>query len=152
MHRALGLLIGLPPALALGGVLWLAAGERAGLALLAHPEPRNSAEAAAVGNAASMLQLLSREQAGTVHTLRPGALSDGIVEATTVEAAMWSRQVELVEVLDTRSTVTSDPGERARLACLALDVDAEDIAVYLVGAVPTCEPGAALLRMRARSD
>jgi hypothetical protein len=152
MRRVLALLVALPPALALGGVLSLAAGERAGFTPLAYPPPRNSAEAAAIGDAASMLQLLLREQPGTMHTLRPGALSDGIVVATTVEAAIWSRLVELVEVLDKQSAVTADRSERASLACLAIDLDADEIATYLVGALPMCEPGAALRRMRARSD
>jgi hypothetical protein len=152
MPRVIGWLIALPPALALGGVLVVGAAERAGFTPLAYPPPSNSAEAAADRNAASMLQLLLRERPGTVHRLRPGALSEGIVVATTAEAALWSRQLEMIQVLDRESAVPTDPDERARLACLALDLGAEDIAAYLVGSVPTCEPGAALLRMRARSE
>jgi hypothetical protein len=151
-RHLVALLLAAPPALALGGVLTVAAAERAGFRLLAPPAPRNSAEAAAVGDAASTLQLLARERPGIVHRLRPGLLSDGIAAATTVEAAVWSRQLELIEVLDDRSLVTADPGGRMALACLAVDVDAEEIALYLAGAEPACEPGAALSRMRARSD
>jgi hypothetical protein len=152
MRRVIGWLIALPPALAVSGVLVVAAAERAGFAPLAYPPPSNSAEAAADKNAASMLQLVSRERPGTIHRLRPGALSDGIVMATTAEAALWSREVEMIQILDRQAAVPTDPDERARLACLALDLGAEAIAVYLVGSVPMCESGAALLRMRARSD
>jgi hypothetical protein len=152
MHRLLAWLLALPPTLALGAVLTLAAGERLGLRPLARPVLRNSAEAAASADAASMLQLMAREPLGTMHTVRPGLLSSGIVKATTVEAAMWSGHVELIEVLDRRAAVTTDPEERASLACLARDIDADAIAVYLAGAVPACEPGAALRRMQARAD
>ena len=71
-------------------------------------------------------------------------------EATTLEASMWSRQLELVQLLD--QAVAFDQEERAELACLAADLEIDDVVEYLApDGIGHCESGKALERVIARS-
>jgi hypothetical protein len=141
----------LPLAVATLVTMLIAAGELAGAAPFARLVPRNSAEAAGMGYAADVIRLLeSGEDPTRVQPLRPEVISSSVTRATTVEAAVWSRQLELVQVLEERGAIT--PAERPALACLADDLDADDVADYLWPAgVDGCEPGAAVEAVEARS-
>ena len=64
---------------------------------------------------------------------------------------MWSREGALVRLLDLRRAIGE--GEiRHHLVCLALDIEAEDVADVLAGDRElSCEPGAALRAVLKRA-
>ena len=142
-----------PLCVAAAGLIWVAAGERAGATPFAGLVARNSAEAAALGRAGDLLRFLRRgEDPHHVYAVRPDVISSAILQATTVEAAMWSRQLELVQLLD-REGVLGDGDERHELACLANDLRVDDVVEYLAPAgIGDCEPGHALERVVARTS
>jgi hypothetical protein len=133
-------------------IAWVAASERVGAYPFAGLAPRNSAEAAALANAADLLRFVrSGEDPHTVYPVRPEVISSAILRATAVEAAMWSRQVEMIALLD-REGFIREGGERASLACLAGDLRLEDIVKYLAPHGPgECPPGQALARVTMRT-
>jgi hypothetical protein len=142
----------IPLAAAILWIAWVVAAERAGATAFSGLVPHNSAEAAGLGRAGELLRFLRHgEDPHRVHPVRPEILSSAILRATTLEAAMWSRQLELIQLLDREGTMT-DPAERAALACLAADLQLDDVAEYL-GARSNggCEPGQALERVVART-
>jgi hypothetical protein len=68
----------------------------------------------------------------------------------SAEAAMWSRQLELVQLLDDQDTITRE--DRSALACLAADLKVEDVAEYLAPeGTGHCVPTQTLERIIARS-
>jgi hypothetical protein len=104
--------------------------------------PLNMAEAAGLGSAADVLRRLGLgEDPRAVLPVRPDVISSSVLRASAVEAAVWSRQVELVKLLDRWGAFEGDG--RSRIGCLARDLQAEDIAAYL-GASDACPPNAAL--------
>jgi hypothetical protein len=136
-------------------MLWLGsvvALERAGSTLSSGIVPRNSAEAAGLGLASELLRFLRQgEDPHHVYDVRAEILSSAVLRATTLEAAMWARQLELIELLD-REGAIADAQERAALACLAADLDIDEVAEYLGAQNGTrCEPGQALERVTART-
>ena len=113
--------------------------------------PRNSAEAAAVGDAAVLLRLLrSGESPLRVHRLRPEIISSDVQFATTLEAAVWSRRIEMIRLLD-REGVIVGRETRGGLACLAADLDLPDVMAYLAPDGVQCVPGEASARVVART-
>ena len=140
-----------PLCAATAGIVLVTAGERAGLAPFAGLEPQNSAEAAGLADAGDVLRFLQKgEDPRQVYTIRPEIISSAVRRATTLEAAMWSRQLELVQLLDRRDAFDQD--ERAALACLGADLRVDDIVEYLApDGTGYCEPGEALERVHARS-
>ena len=123
-----------------------------GVTPFAGPTPRNSAEAAALGRAADlMLFLRSGEDPDRVYQVDPEVISSSVQLATTSEAAMWSRQLALVRLLDAEGAL-HDHETRRRLACLAADLDLDDVAQYLSPAVDHCVPGRALADIVARTS
>jgi hypothetical protein len=141
----------MPLALAMLWITWVAAAERFGTPVFSGVVPRNSAEAAGLGRASELLRFLREgDDPHRVYPVRPEILSSAILEVTTLEAAMWSRQLELIQLLD-RAGVLTDPQERAALACLALDLKLDDIAEYLVPQNSGCDAGRALDKIAART-
>lgn len=130
---------------------WVAAGERAGYAPLAGFTPANAAEAAALGNAVQLARFLRQgEDVHRVHPLRPEVISSAVLRATTLEAAMWSRQVDLVEFLEREGAITA--ADRPGLACLAGDLEIEDVVALLAPqGTASCVPGEAMARVTART-
>jgi hypothetical protein len=143
----------LPMCLATAAVGWVAAGERAGAQPFAGIVPLNSAEAAGLAHAGDVLRLLRLgEDPHAVHAVRPEVISSAILRATTVEAAMWSRQVEMIKLLE-REGVIDGNEERDALACLAADLEIDDVVEHLAPeGVSGCEPGQALARVAARTS
>jgi hypothetical protein len=135
------------------GVLTVAAGECAGTTPFAGVVPRNSAEAAGLGRAAELLRFLEDGQdPHTVYPVRPEILSSAIRRATTVEAAMWSRQVEMIKLLEREGAIDGSD-ERRVLACLAADLQIDDVVEHLAPeGVSGCQPGQALARVAARTS
>jgi len=140
-----------PLCAATGLMVLITVGERSRFSPLAGLVPRNSAEAAGWGRAGDMLRFLRNgENPRQVYDVRPEFISSAVRRATTLEASIWSRQLELVRLLDRAAAF--DLAERAALACLATDLVIEDIVEYLTaGADATCETGQALERVMARS-
>lgn len=141
------------PALAATGVLTLnSLVERRGGLLFAIEPPRNSAEAAALGDAAATIRYLTHgEDPLAVHPIRPDAISSTMRRATTAEAMILSRRSQMLILLEDRG-VLRDPAVRAALACLAADIGQnEAVGLLFASAPPSCEPGAALQRVLARS-
>jgi hypothetical protein len=135
------------------GILSVAAAERRGATPFAGLVPRNSAEAAGLGRAAEVLRFLEDGQdPHAVYPVRPEILSSAILRATTVEAAMWSRQLELIKLLEREGAI--DGGvEREALACLAADLEIDDVVAHLAPqGVSGCAPGQALARVVARTS
>jgi len=106
---------------------------------------RNVAEAAGMGAASEVLRLLGNGEDPTrVLPIRGEIISSSVRQATALEAAIWSRRRELVELLDRRGAIVDAP-TRQHLACLAADLDALDIVEFLSpGRAPGCEHGRAL--------
>ena len=133
-------------------LVWLSAAERVGARPFAGLAPRNSAEAAALANAGELLRFLGRgEDPHAVYPVRPEVISSAILRATTVEAAMWSRQVEMIKLLDREGIIRDD--ERGALTCLAEDLQIEDVVEHLAGegGGNACQPGRALARVASRT-
>jgi hypothetical protein len=142
--------LALPLVAATSWVAWVAGAETLGRRSFAPPPFRNSAEAAAAGDAASMLRLIRMgDDPGRVHPICCELISSQVQYATTLEAALWSRRIDSVRLLDREGAIV-DPGQRRDLACLAADLEIEEAVVYL-GSEPSCVKGAALERVLART-
>ena len=114
---------------------------------------QNIAEAAADGNAAEVLRRMAAgDNLGRVWPVRPEIISSSVPLATGLEAAVWSREGALVRLLDLRHAIGE--GEiRHHLVCLALDIDAEEVADVLAGNRElSCEPGEALRVVLKRAE
>jgi hypothetical protein len=103
---------------------------------------RNVAEAAGMGAASDVLRMLGNgEDPNRVMPVRGEIISSSVKQATALEAAIWSRRLELLELLDRRGAIV-DMQTRRHLACLASDLSATDIAEYLSRhASPDCVRG-----------
>jgi hypothetical protein len=146
--------LAVPPALALVCGLGVAAAERGGARLFAGPSPANLAEAAASGRADDVVRRLrAGEDAFRVYDLRPDVISSSVLRATPAEAAMWSRQLLMIHLLDREGALGDDAARRRELACLASDLELEDVVEYLSpGMPPGCTPQQARDRVVARTS
>jgi len=142
----------MPPVLATAGVVWFSLAEIAGRTPFSSGPPANIAEAAGLGSGAEVLRLLREGHNPTVVlSLSRDVISTTVTRASAVEAAVWSRRVQLVELLD-REGVLADPVQRHTVLCLARDVGVDEIVEYLArtDAAP-CEDGRTLAAVQARS-
>jgi hypothetical protein len=144
--------LALPACAAFAAVLAIAGAERAGRGVLAGAPPSNLAEAAATGRADDVVRRLRRgEDPQRVYDLRPEAISSVVLKATTLEAAIWSRQRLMIELLDREGAIV-DEAHRRELACLAADLDSPDVVEYLSpGGAPGCARGEVFNRVLART-
>ena len=152
LSAALALALMVPVGATTVMIAWVSASERIGAHPFAGLAPQNSAEAAALANAGELLRFMRRgEDPHDVYSVRPEVISSAILRATAIEAAMWSRQVEMVRLLD-REGVIRDGDERALLTCLAADLQIDDVVEYF-GAeqASRCAPGQALGAVTART-
>lgn len=146
---ALAVLV-LPVVTAFAWVGWIAAGERAGINPFSAPPFRNSAEAAAAGDPAGMMRLIRMGDDPTrVHRICCELISSQVQYATTLEAAIWSRRIESIHLLDREGAIIG-ADERRQLACLAADLDMPDASAYLAPG-HTCVRGAAIEQVMART-
>lgn len=124
--------------------------EAGGGSLLAARAPANLAEAAASGRADLVVRLLRQGQrADAVYDVHPDVISSAVRRATALEAAIWSRQLELVELLEREGAIPQT--ERRALACLAGDLGVDDVAEYLGPVDPACVPDEAFNAVVART-
>jgi hypothetical protein len=145
-------LAALPPVLATVGLVWFSANEVSGRLLFSAGRPRNIAEAAGLGTGAEVLRLLrSGADPHVVLPVRPEIISSTITKATGVEAAVWSRKGQLVELFD-REGALAAPDQRHHVLCLARDVGVDEIVAYLAKTdQASCEHGQALAEVQART-
>ncbi|HXE79465.1 MAG TPA: hypothetical protein VNK41_01835 [Vicinamibacterales bacterium] len=144
------LLVAAPPVLVTAVLSAVGIGERFGG--FETYKPRNIAEAAGMAHAGEVLRRLRLgEDPARVQAIRPEIISSSVQRATGLEAAMWSRQKEMIVLLDRAGAIRGEE-TRAALACLAVDLSLPDIAKYLTGdRVVTCKPQQALNRVLART-
>lgn len=140
----------LPPIAALAAVAFFVIADAAGEPPLSYGRLRNIAEAAGLGTASEVIRFLDEGADPTrVLPVREVVISSTIHQISALEAAVWSRQLELVRLLDRRGVILTD--ERARLACLAADLEAEDIREFLVREnQPGCQQKAVQREILAR--
>lgn len=152
VRRATAAAATLPPALAIAAVLAIALTERAGWRLFADAVPANLAEAAAAGRADDVVRRLRLgEDRHRVYSLRPEATHSPLLRATPAEAAIWSRQPLMIELLDREGAIGE--GDRSVLACLAADLDLPEIAGALApDGTEACVPQRARERVLARAS
>jgi hypothetical protein len=109
-------------------------GEMAGAAPFSYQPPRNIAEAAGMGIASETLRFMRQgEDPRQVMRIRPDIISSEITQVTALEAAIWSRRVSLVQMLE-REGAIRDAAVRQYLACLAAQIRDEDLVAELRGA------------------
>jgi hypothetical protein len=142
--------LALPPIVAVVATFGFIAAESRGAAVLSYGPVRNIAEAAGLGSAAEVTRLLTKAQdPAQVMPIRSEIISSSVRHASALEAAIWSRRVELVKLLIVRARISAD--ERNRLACLARDLSASDIAEFLdPGVDATCVSGLVMQSIQAR--
>ncbi len=131
--------------LLVGFVLWDAAGSMP----LTYSPPRNLAEAAGVGSGAAVLRFLrAGEDPNVVAVVRPEIISSAIRRVTPLEAAIWGREIRLLQLLLDQEGVDAD---RQYLACLADALSVEDLVPYLApnGLAP-CDADTLLRQIEAR--
>jgi hypothetical protein len=153
LDRALTLALAVPPCLALACVLSVAVAERSGRPLFAAAPPANLAEAAAMGRGDDVARRLQLgEDPFAVYDLRPEVISSAVRKATVGEAAMWSRQLLMIELLDRADAIVDT--DRLELACLALDLEVDDEIVDLLSTrgPPDCVPQQARDRVLSRTN
>jgi hypothetical protein len=113
---------------------------------------RNLAEAAAMGSVSEVVRFLQAgEDPNTLVEVRPFAISSAIHRVTGLEAAVWHRSAQLIELLD-RTGAIGTGDTRRRLTCLAADLRVEEIVKYLApDGASWCVPGQVIAEIEARS-
>jgi hypothetical protein len=141
-----------PVLVAAGLTAWFVVAEQLELPFAMTRLPANIAEAAADGHAPEVVRRLRfGEDPTRVYPLRDHYISAAVMQATVPEAAMWSRSVELIRLLDREGAIVGEP-ERRELTCLAADLRMPDVVMYLsAGEHVACTPGLALRRLIART-
>jgi hypothetical protein len=114
--------------------------------------PHNIAEAAAMAAPAEVLRRLGfAEDPNRVWPVRRDIISSTVTRVTALEAAVWSRHREMLELLDRRGAIVGAETRR-HLLCLAADVGVPEIVDYLSpGRAPDCARGQALAIVLERS-
>lgn len=113
--------------------------------------PRNIAEAAAMGAPSEVMRLLIGEDPNRVWPVRSEIISSTVTRVTGLEAAVWSRRRELIEMLDRRGVIV-DAETQQHLICLASDIGALDLVEYLSRGRPSdCLRGRAVEVVLERS-
>lgn len=151
-RRVLPWLAALPPVLATAAVLGFAISELAGHTPFSGGPLLNAAEAAGAGSGAELLRLLRAGQdPHAILPIRPDVISSSVRQASTIEAAVWSRTIQIVDLLD-REGALAMAAERHQMLCLARDLRADEIVAYLARTDQApCEDGQALAAVQART-
>jgi hypothetical protein len=124
--------------------------EMSGRSLLSVGTPRNVAEAAGMANAGELLRRIDLgEDPGRIYDVRPEIISSAFTHISALEAAVGTRRVELVRLLDGRGLITG--ATRVHLACLASDIHVKDIVEALAPGGASCTDGSTLETLAART-
>lgn len=129
--RALAGAFALPPLLAFLVLAAVAVAERAGGALFAVAPPANIAEASALGRADLVYRYLrDGSDPLRIYPVAAHVISTAVRRVSAIEAAVWSRQVQMIQLLESAGALRDAPTRR-HVACLASDLEAEAIVDYL---------------------
>jgi hypothetical protein len=125
--------------------------EVSGRTLSSEGPMRNVAEAAAMGSISEVVRFLDAgENPNAVVEVRPFAISSSIRRVSGVEAAVWYRSGQLMQLLDRRGAMAEEETRR-RVTCLAVDLHADEIVSYLApDGASSCVPGQAIAEIEAR--
>jgi hypothetical protein len=148
---ARALLLG-PPLAGTLLLVFFALAEMSGRTPLSYQAPANIAEAAGMAMESEVLRFLREGQDPTaVFDIRPDIISSSVTRVTALEAAIWSRRVRLIGMLEREGAIRSDDS-RQHLVCLAADIRADELVRRLApqGAAG-CEEGGARRFIEARS-
>lgn len=128
----------------------VAVAEMGGRSLLSMGPPRNVAEAAGMANAGELLRRIGLgEDPRTIQDVRREIISSAFTRVSALEAAVGTRRVELVKLLDQRGFITG--AMRGHLACLASDIHVRDIVEALAPGGASCTDGATLEAVAGRT-
>ena len=153
LPRVLTVALAAPPCIALLCALGVGIVERSGSTLFGALQPANLAEAAGAARADLVVRFLrAGEDPARVYPVHRDVISSAVLQATALEAAIWARQLEMIELFDREGAIPHGSSARRALACLAVDLDVEDVAEYLSTAGdPSCTPDQALQAVMART-
>jgi len=121
-----------------------------GSSLLRYGPPQNLAEAAAMATGADVLRRLrAGEDPNALMFVRPEVISSSVAQVTTLEAAIWGREVALIRMLDREGAIGD---HRSYLACLSQALRADKITEYLAphGVGADCGGDEVLRRIQER--
>jgi hypothetical protein len=149
--RLIAWIAALPPLLGTLLLAYVACAEAAGGAPLSDGVALNLAEAAGMARVSEVVRLIEDgHDPSRIEPVRAFILSSTLTQITALEAAVATRRVELVALLDRQGAIHSED-TRAHLACLAVDLEIDDIVEYLAPRGNACRPGAALEAIAQRS-
>jgi hypothetical protein len=125
--------------------------ELAGRTPLAYRPPANVAEAAGMGMAAEVLRFIRLgERPGLVWDVHPEVISSSVTRVTALEAAVWSRRLRVIRLLEREGAI--DGPVREHLACVSRHIGADDIEAYLAPrGIPGCDPERTVRDIEARA-
>lgn len=151
-HRVVAWALAVPLCAATAWLAIAVVAERVSATAFGDGPPRNLAEAAATGRADDAYRRLTLGEDPTlVSDVRPDATWSTVLRVTPLEAAVWSRQLRMIQLFDREGAIRSLE-QRLELACLALDRGAADMVEYLSPAAPpACVPRAMLTRVLVRT-
>jgi hypothetical protein len=134
-------------------LLFFTISELSGQSPLSYQAPANIAEAAGMAMESEVLRFLRQGQDPmTVYDVRPDIISSSVTRATGLEAAIWSRRVRLLGILEREGAIPNHEVRR-HLVCLAEDIRAHELAERLVQEGNfDCETGQAYGLIAARSQ
>lgn len=127
--------------------------ELAGATPLAYQPPANVAEAAGMGMAAEVLRFMRLgEHPGLVRHVRADIISSSVTRVTALEAAVWSRRLRVIRLLEREGAIGSGP-IREHLACVSRHIGADEIEAYLApGGIRGCDPGQTVRDIEVRAQ
>jgi hypothetical protein len=140
-----------PACLATLAMIVFALFEISGRTLSSEGPLRNLAEAAAMGSVSEVVRFLQAgEDPNRLVDVRPFAISSAIHRVTGLEAAVWHRSAQLMQLLD-RTGAIGDGETRRRLTCLAADLRVDEIVEYLSpNGASWCVPGQMVAEIEKR--
>jgi hypothetical protein len=140
-----------PMLVAMAFLLVFTAGELIGVRPFSYQAPSNLAEAAGMGSMPEVLRFIRQGADSTrVENVRPDIISSEITKVTAPEAAIWSRRVQLVRLME-REGAFGNEADRPHLACLARALNVADIVEYLTPAESAeCDPDQTIAQIAAR--
>jgi hypothetical protein len=128
VHRSAVVAMVLAPMLvAMAFLLVFTVGELIGVHPFSYQAPSNLAEAAGMGSMPEVLRFIRQGADSTrVENVRPDIISSEITKVTAPEAAIWSRRVQLVRLME-REGAFGTEADRPHLACLARALQVDEI-------------------------
>ena len=132
-------------------LLVFTAGELIGVRPFSYQAPSNLAEAAGMGSMPEVLRFIRQGADATrVESVRPDIISSEITKVTAPEAAIWSRRVQLVRLME-REGAFGGETDRPHLACLARALRVAEIVEYLTpSGTAACDPDQTIAKIVAR--